>query len=78
MSIGAVFRQFEHLILTGKVRDVGGLLPPERQRQIKAVLEMLEIELDSMIRANIGEKCQEEEFKFIRALILSKICYYQS
>ncbi len=75
MSIEAVFRQFEHLILTGKVRDMGGLLPPERQRQIKAVLEMLETELDSMIRTNIGEKCQEEEFKFIRALLLSKICY---
>ena len=78
MSIEAVFRQFEQLILTGKVRDMGRLLPPERQRQIKDVLEMLETELNSLIRANIGEKCQEEEFKFVRALLLSKICFSQS
>ena len=77
MSIEAIFRQFEQLILTGKVRDMGGLLPPERQRQIKAVLEMLETELDSLIRARIGEKCQEENFKFVRALLLSKICFSQ-
>ena len=78
MSIEAVFRQFEQLILTGKVRYMGGLLPPERQRQIKAVLEILETELDSLIRARIGEKCQEEDFKFVRALLLSKICFSQS
>jgi ATP-dependent DNA helicase RecQ len=78
MSIEAVFRQFEQLILTGKVRNMGGLLPPERQRQIKAVLEMLETELDSLIRTSIGEKCQEEDFKFVRALLLSKICFSQS
>jgi ATP-dependent DNA helicase RecQ len=77
MDIEAIFRQFEQLILTGKVRDMGGLLALERQRQIKAVLEMLETELDSLIRARIGEKCPEEDFKFVRALLLSKICFSQ-
>jgi ATP-dependent DNA helicase RecQ len=78
LSTGAVFRQFEQLILTGKVRDIGELLPPKKHLQIKTALEVLETELDSLIRAKIGEKCQEEELKFVRALLLSKICFSQS
>ena len=77
LSIGAVFSQFEKLILTGKVKDIGRLLPPQKQQQIKAALEVLEIELDSLIRAKIGEGCQEEELQFVRALLLSKICFSQ-
>ena len=78
LNTGTVFRQFEQLILAGKVRDIGGLLPPERQQQIKAALEKLETELDSLIRARIGKNCQEEELKFVRALLLSRICFSQS
>jgi ATP-dependent DNA helicase RecQ len=78
LSTGAVFRQFEQLILTGKVRDIGELLPPKKQQQIKTALEVLETELDSLIRAKIGEKCKEEELKFVRALLLSKICFSHS
>lgn len=73
LSRGAIFRQFEKLILTGKIKDIEGLLPPQREQQIKSALEMLEIELDSLIRAKMGERCQEEELKLIRALLLSKI-----
>ena len=78
LSIGAVFSQFEKLILTGKVKDIGRLLPPQKQQQIKAALEVLEIELNSLIRAKIGEGCQEEELKLVRALLLSKIGFSQS
>lgn len=70
-----VFRQLEQLALSGNVRDTGGVLPPERQKQVKTALETLELELDSLLRARIGENCQEEEMKFIRALLLSRICF---
>ncbi len=75
VSTRTVFGQLEQLALSGNVKSVGGLLPPERQKQIKAALETLEIELDSLIRAKLGENCQEEEIKFIRALLLSRICF---
>jgi ATP-dependent DNA helicase RecQ len=76
-STGNVFRQLEQLAFSGAVRSTGGLFPPERQQQIKASLEALEIELDSLLRARLGEKCQEEEIKFVRALLLSRIFYSQ-
>jgi ATP-dependent DNA helicase RecQ len=77
MSTRTVFRQLEQLAFSGNVRSIGGLLPPERQQQIKASLEALEIELDSLLRARLGENCQEEEMKFVRALLLSRICFSQ-
>lgn len=76
-STGNVFRQLEQLAFSGTVRSTGGLFPPERQQQIKSSLETLETELDSLLRARLGEKCQEEEMKFIRALLLSRIFYSQ-
>ncbi len=78
MSTRTVFRQLEQLALSGNVRDIGGLLPPERQQQIKAALETLELELDSLLRARIGENCQEEEMKLIRALLLCRVCFSRS
>ncbi|MDD2339439.1 MAG: DNA helicase RecQ [Methanosarcina sp.] len=75
VSTRTVFGQLEQLALSGNVKSVGGLLPPERQKQIKAALETLEIELDSLLRAKLGENCQEEEIKFIKALLLSRICF---
>ncbi len=78
LSMKTVFRQFEKLILSGKIKDIEGLLPPKREQQVKTVLGMLETELDSLIRAKMGEECQEEELKLVRALLLSKICFSQS
>ena len=78
LNMGAVFRQFEKLILAGKIKDIEGLLPPQKEQQIKAALRMLETELDSLIRAKIGEGCKEEELKFVRALLLSKIGFSRS
>jgi ATP-dependent DNA helicase RecQ len=75
LSIGAVFKQFEQLILAGKVRDIGGFLPSEKQQEIKAALDTLETELDLLIQTKMGENCQEEEFRLIKALLLSRICY---
>ena len=75
VSTRTVFGQLEQLALSGNVKSVGGLLPPERQKQVKAALETLEIELDSLLRAKLGENCQEEEIKFIKALFLSRICF---
>ena len=68
LSMRTVFRQFEKLILTGKIKNIEGLLPPQREQQIKTALEKLENELDSMIRAKMGDGCQEEELKLVRAL----------
>jgi len=73
LSVKNVYRQFERLILVGKVRKIEGLVPPERQQQIKTALEVLEVELASLLRARMGEDCQEDELKLIRALLLSKI-----
>ncbi len=78
LSIGDVFKQLEQLTLAGKVRNIKGLLPPQRQEQIKAALETLETEMDSLIRAKIGKDCQEEEINFVRAFLLSKIIITQS
>ncbi len=78
MSIRTVFRQLEQLILSGNIRSIGRILPPKRQQQIKAALESLEIELDSLLRTRLGKNCQEEEMKFVRALLLSRICFSQS
>ena len=77
-STRAIFRQLEQLTLSGKVKGIGGLLPPERQKQINATLKSLEVELDSLLRTRLGENCQEEEMKFVRALLLSRICFSQS
>lgn len=77
-SIRTIFRQLEQLTLSGNVRSIEGLLPLERQKQIKASLESLEVELDSLLRARLGENCQEEEMKFVKALLLSRICFSQS
>ncbi|AKB13421.1 ATP-dependent DNA helicase RecQ [Methanosarcina thermophila] len=75
MNTRTVFRQLEELALTGNIRDTGGVFPPGRQLQVKNALESLELEMDSLIRARIGENCQEEEMKFIKALLLSRICF---
>lgn len=75
LSIEAVFKQFEQLILAGKVRDIGGLLPPEKQQEIQTALETLESELNFLIQTKMGENCQEEEFRLIKALLLSRICF---
>jgi len=77
-STRAIFGQLEQLTLSGNIRGIGGLLPPERQKQIKATLKSLEVELDSLLRTKLGENCQEEEMKFVRALLLSRICFSQS
>jgi ATP-dependent DNA helicase RecQ len=73
LSTEVIFRQFEKLILEGKLRDIGGLFPPEREKQIKAALETLETEFDSLIRAKMGEGCQKQELQFIKALLLAKM-----
>lgn len=73
LSTENVYRQFEKLVLAGKVRKIEGLLPPEKQKRIMAALEILEVELDSLLRARAGEGCREEEIKLIRALLLSKM-----
>jgi ATP-dependent DNA helicase RecQ len=78
ISVRTIFRQLEQLTLSGNIKGVGGLLLPERQNQIKASLESLEVELDSLLRARLGENCKEEEMKFVRALLLSRICFSQS
>lgn len=76
-STRAIFRQLEQLTLSGNVKGIGGLLPPERQKQINSTLKSLEVELDSLLRTRLGENCQEEEMKFVRALLLSRICFSQ-
>ena len=73
LSINNAYRQFERLILAGKVRKIEGLVPPERQQQIKTALEALETEIDSLLRARLGENCREEEMKLIRAFLMSKM-----
>ncbi|PAV12213.1 ATP-dependent DNA helicase RecQ [Methanosarcina spelaei] len=78
MSIRSIFRQLEQLTLSGNIRGIGGLLPPKKQKQIKSALESLEVELDSLLRARLGENCQEEEMNFFKALLLSRICFSQS
>lgn len=78
MSIRSIFRQLEQLTLSGDIRGIGGLLPSKKQKQIKSALESLEIELDSLLRARLGENCQEEEMKFFKALLMSRICFSQS
>jgi len=78
MSTRTVFRQLEQLALSGSVRSIEGLFPPERQQQVKASLETLEIELESLLRARLSENCQKEELKFVRALLLSRICFSHS
>lgn len=75
---GTIFNHFEQLILSGKVGNIRGLLPPERQDQIEKALKILESELDSLLRAIIGEKCKEEELRLIRALLLSRIGFSRS
>jgi len=78
LSIGTVFKQLEQLTLAGKVRNIKGLLPPQRQEQIKSTLETLETEMNSIIRAKMGKDCHEEEINFVRAFLLSKIFLTQS
>ncbi|HEY3361590.1 MAG TPA: DNA helicase RecQ [Methanosarcina sp.] len=78
LSTKTVFRQLEQLALSEKVRSIGGLFPPKKQEQIKASLDTLEIELDSLFRARLGENCQKEEMEFVKALLLSRMCFSQS
>jgi ATP-dependent DNA helicase RecQ len=73
LSVKNVYRQFEKLAVSGKVRKIERLVPREKQEEIKSALEMLEVEINSLIRAKVGEGCQEEELKLIRALLLSKM-----
>jgi len=73
LSIKNAYRQFERLILAGKVRKIEGLVPPERQQQIKTAVEILESEFNSLLRARLGENCREEEMKLIKAFLLSKM-----
>lgn len=74
LSVKNVYRQFEELILAGKVRNIEGLVPPERQQQIKKVLEVLEVELASLLRKRMGETFfREEELNLIRAFLISKM-----
>jgi ATP-dependent DNA helicase RecQ len=75
LSVKNVYRQFEKLVLAGKVRKIERLVPSERQEQIKSVMKELEIEIESLITAKMGEGCQEEELKLIKALLMSKILY---
>ncbi|AKB34488.1 ATP-dependent DNA helicase RecQ [Methanosarcina siciliae HI350] len=75
LSIKNAYRQFEKLILAGKVRKIEGLVPSERQQQIKKAVEVIEIEFESLLRARLGENCQEEEMKLIRAFLLSKMLF---
>jgi ATP-dependent DNA helicase RecQ len=70
-----IFSHLEQLVLSGKVRNIRGLLPPQRQNQIEAALEKLEPELNSMLREFVGAECKEEELRFIRAFLLSRICF---
>ena len=72
-GVGLIFRQFEQLILEEKVQNIEGLLPEKKEQEIKAVLESLMSELDSLIKTRIGENCQEEELSFVRALLFSKL-----
>jgi len=73
LSVENVYRQFEKLVLAGKVRKIEGLVPSEKQKKIKSALEVLETEINSLIRMKVGEGCQEEELKLIRAFLLSKM-----
>jgi len=73
LSVESVCRQFEKLVLAGKVRKIEGLVPSEKQKKIKSALEVLETEINSLIRMKVGEGCQEEELKLIRAFLLSKM-----
>lgn len=73
LSVKNVYRQFEKLILIGKVKKIEGLVPSERQEQIKSALKVLETEIDSMIRAKVGKGCREEELKLIRSLLLANM-----
>lgn len=73
VGTGFIFRQFEQLILEGKVQNIEGLLPKEKEQEIRAALESLMPELDSFIKTRMGEDCQEEELNFVRALLFSKL-----
>ncbi|WP_410508161.1 DNA helicase RecQ [Methanosarcina hadiensis] len=73
LSVKNVYRQFEKLILTGRIKKIEGLVPPERQEKVKSVLKVLEAEIDSLIRLKAGEGCHEEELKLIRSLLLSNM-----
>lgn len=75
LSTGTVFRQLEHLILDGKIQNIGGFLPSERQQQIRAALETLETELEILIKTKIAGNCKEEELRFIKALLLARVCF---
>lgn len=73
LSVKNVYRQFEKLVLAGKIRKIEGFVPLERQEQIKSALEVLETEIDALIRSKVGEGCREEEIKLIRSLLLSNM-----
>ena len=78
LSTKTVFSQLEQLALSGKIRSIGGLFPPEKQKQLNASLETLEIKLNFLLQASFGENYQKEEIKFVKALLLSRICFSPS
>jgi len=78
ISIKTVFKQLEQFAFSGKIMSIGGLFSPKKQQQVKISLDTLEIELDSLLRSRLGENCQKEEIKFIKALLLSRVCFSQS
>jgi ATP-dependent DNA helicase RecQ len=78
ISIKTVFKQLEQYSLSGKIKNIVGLFPPKKQQTVKTSLETLEIELDSLLRARLGENCQKEEIKYVKALLLSRVCFSQS
>jgi len=73
VRVGLIFRQFEQLILEGKIQNIEGLLPEKKEQEIKAALESLMPELDSLIKTRMGENCREEELSFVRVLLFSKL-----
>ncbi|AKB76597.1 ATP-dependent DNA helicase RecQ [Methanosarcina horonobensis HB-1 = JCM 15518] len=75
LPVKDVYRQFEKLILDRKVSKIEGLVPPERYKQISAAMEVLETEIDYLLRAKLGEGCQEDELKLVKALLLSKLLF---
>lgn len=77
-SANQVSRQLEQLVFAGKVREIERIIeenfPPEKQQLIKKTALRLEKEIDFIIRTRLGDNSTEEEVKFARALLTSKLC----
>lgn len=75
-SANLASRQLEQLVITGKVREIEGIIeenfPPEKQQLIKKTVLNLEKEIDSIIRSRLGNGSTEEEVRFAKALLTSK------